>query len=223
MNVISETARPIFTRFHMGPTLERLLSIYSNGSAPLNKIAAILLYNIGDSGYTKFVQMMILEWPLTCSWQGQIFFSIFLYVGNVEKSFSQNVLKTNGWNLQCMIKLVKRFSYNQNFVPRELSALAYLLTSSLKQLDQCSPYFTLGLLSKGHWQFVQMVSPLKKLAAMSICGTKSSPEPRKLWGWIYVYSIWDSRSTKFVQLMIPNWWPLSFLRQDQNCISIYLF
>ena len=30
-----------------------------------------------------------------------------LYGENVEMSFSQNVLKTKGWNLQCMIKLLK--------------------------------------------------------------------------------------------------------------------
>ena len=39
-----------------------------------------------------------------------------LYEENVEKSFSQNVLKTNGWNLQWVIKVVRYFSYNQNFV-----------------------------------------------------------------------------------------------------------
>ena len=35
--------------------------------------------------------------------QGQICDPIYLYLENVEKPFSQNVLKTNGWNLQCMI------------------------------------------------------------------------------------------------------------------------
>ena len=55
--------------------------------------------------------------------QGQIFIPILLYGENVEKSFPQNVLKNNG-NLLCTIKVVKLFSYNQNFVPRELSALA---------------------------------------------------------------------------------------------------
>ena len=34
-----------------------------------------------------------------------------LYGENVEKSFSQNVSKTNGWNLQSVIKVVKHFSY----------------------------------------------------------------------------------------------------------------
>ena len=29
-----------------------------------------------------------------------------LYGENVEKSFSHNLLKTNSWNLQCMIKVV---------------------------------------------------------------------------------------------------------------------
>ena len=60
---------------------------------------------------------MIVAWPLTLM-QGQ------MYGENVENLFSQNVLKTYGWNLQCMIKVVKFFSYNQNFVPRGLSALA---------------------------------------------------------------------------------------------------
>ena len=40
-----------------------------------------------------------------------------LYGENIENSVSQNVLKTNGWNLQCMIKVVTTFSYNKNFVP----------------------------------------------------------------------------------------------------------
>ena len=43
---------------------------------------------------------------------------------NAEKSFSQNVLKTNGWNLLCIIKVEKPFSYNQNFIPQGLFVLA---------------------------------------------------------------------------------------------------
>ena len=63
-----------------------------------------------------------------------------LYGENIEKSFSQNVLKTNvlqtnGWNLQCVIKVVKHFSYNQNFVPWGLSALATGLYSYIKLCD----------------------------------------------------------------------------------------
>ena len=38
--------------------------------------------------------------------------------GNIEKSVSQNVLKTIGRNLQCMIKVANPFSKNKNFVPR---------------------------------------------------------------------------------------------------------
>ena len=40
----NETTLPIFTRIHKGPTVEGMLIIYSNGSAPLNKIAAMLIY-----------------------------------------------------------------------------------------------------------------------------------------------------------------------------------
>ena len=65
---------------------------------------------------------MIIGWHLTFLRQGQICFPIHLYLENVEKSFSQNVLDNNVWNLQCMIKVVNHFSYNQTFVPAGLSA-----------------------------------------------------------------------------------------------------
>ena len=40
----SETAWPIFTRFHMRASVERMLTICSNGSAPLNKMGAMPIY-----------------------------------------------------------------------------------------------------------------------------------------------------------------------------------
>ena len=45
--------------------------------------------------------------------QGQICIPIH----NVEKSFSKNVLKIYGCNLNCMVKVVKLISNNQNFIP----------------------------------------------------------------------------------------------------------
>ena len=81
-----ETAWAIFTRFHMGPSFRRVLTIYLNDSNSLNKMAAmlvydkstekssspelrklwgwILIYSIGDSKSTKFIQMMYKGWPL---------------------------------------------------------------------------------------------------------------------------------------------------------------
>ena len=57
--------------------------------------------------------MMILGWPF--------FFMARSYLCPVtkfwKKLFSHNMLKTDGWTLQCMIKVVKDFSYNQNVVP----------------------------------------------------------------------------------------------------------
>ena len=60
---------------------------------------------------------MTLGWPLTFLWQGQICIPMNLYGENIEKSFHQNVLKTNGWNLQYMIKVANTYSYYPNFVP----------------------------------------------------------------------------------------------------------
>ena len=46
------------------------------------------------------------------------FISNIPHMGKMLKSlFSQNMLKANGINLQWVIKVVKHFSYNQNFVP----------------------------------------------------------------------------------------------------------
>ena len=51
---------------------------------------------------TKFVQMMTVSLPLTFLQQCQSFVPIHLYRYNLEASCSQNVLKTNDWNLPCM-------------------------------------------------------------------------------------------------------------------------
>ena len=75
---------------------------------------------------------MTLGWPLTFLLKGQICIPMHLFGENVDKSFSQNVLKTNGWNLQLVIKVVKHFSYNKNFVPWGLSALAPGLYTAIK-------------------------------------------------------------------------------------------
>ena len=78
--------------------------------------------------------------------------------GTMTATTSQNVLKTKGWNLQCMIKVENSFNYNQKFVPwatyiYKISNLK--ISSSLKQLNQFSCHFTLSLLSKGYYQFIQ--------------------------------------------------------------------
>ena len=83
-----------------------------------------------DSRSTKFVQMVTLGWPLTFLQQGQISVPMDLYWENVEKSFSQNILKINDWNLQWVIKVVKHFSYN--FVPWGLSTLSPGLYTCIK-------------------------------------------------------------------------------------------
>ena len=78
LNVFSGTASTVFTRFHLRPSVEKMLTICSNGSAPLNKMAAMPIYDKtlknlflqnyerseAESWYRamgiKFVEMMIL-------------------------------------------------------------------------------------------------------------------------------------------------------------------
>ena len=88
-----------------------------------------------------------------------------LYVEYIENLVSKNIIKTNGWNLQYMVKVANPFSYNQNFVlqgylpfPRDIHIYKISVvfkSSSQKQLDHFPPDFTLGLLSKAYYQFVQ--------------------------------------------------------------------
>ena len=66
---------------------------------------------------------MTLGWHLTLR-QGQIYIPVHLYGEYIDNSVSQNVWKTNDWNLQCMIKAANPFSCNQNFVPQDYLPLA---------------------------------------------------------------------------------------------------
>ena len=134
----------IFTRFHKGPSVNRVLPICSNGSAfeQDGSIAHIWKKHLkssseprklwGDIESWTEALMMTVGWPLAVLRQGQICVPVHLYGENVEKSFSQNVLKINDWNLQWVIKVVNHFSYNQNFVPWGLSALATGLYTCIK-------------------------------------------------------------------------------------------
>ena len=83
----------------------------------------ILVYSIGDSVCTEFVQMMFVGWPLT--FYGKVkFVPPYICIGKMLKYVLYYVLKFYGWNLQRMIKEVQLFSYRQNvwgFLPLPLS------------------------------------------------------------------------------------------------------
>ena len=86
----------------MGPSVEGVLLVCSNGSVPLNKMAAMPIY--GKKNFkilfffrtkkalrlrsTKFVQM-----TFDLLQQGQICITIHLYGEIIEKSFSQKSIK----------------------------------------------------------------------------------------------------------------------------------
>ena len=76
--------------------------------------------------------MMTQGWHLTFSQHGQIYVSLHLYGENIENSVSQNVLKTNGWSLQCMIKVANTFRHNKNFVPGCYLTLALVYINEKK-------------------------------------------------------------------------------------------
>ena len=78
LNIFSETTSTVFTRFLMGPSVERMLTICSNISVPLQKMTAMPIYgktlknlllqnyerSEAESGCTasgtKFIEKMIL-------------------------------------------------------------------------------------------------------------------------------------------------------------------
>ena len=129
--------------------------------------------------------MLTIGWPLTFLRHGQIYAPIHLYGENVEKSYSQNVLKTYGWKVQCMIKVIKLFSNNQNLVPWGLSVLAPGLYTCLYKIVQFLNVFfseTTWAISTIHvfhmGPSVKRVliiyangsAPLNKMAAMPVYG-----------------------------------------------------
>ena len=73
-----------------------------------------------------FFQTMTLDWPVTSLWQGQTCVPMQLYKIYIENSFSETVLKFNGWNLKCMINVANPYICNSHFVPRGLYVLVFL-------------------------------------------------------------------------------------------------
>ena len=146
--------------------------------------------------------------------------------GKCWKIVPQNVLNTNGWNLQSMINVSKDLRYNQNFVPCGLSAPGlYTCIKSRKchflwnhLSDQFSPDFTRGLLSKGYWQFVQMVphywTRRPPCPYISYKNTKNFLlQNHDSLSWVFVYQICPNDNPKMT---------IDFLPQGQIYVSVYL-
>ena len=121
-------------RYHTRPCVEGVLLICLNRSAwltrwppcpymvktPLN----LLLQNqesfkaescsraLEAQSYPSLFKWWLWCWNLTFVRRGQICVPMNWYGKNIEKTVSQNVFKTYGWNLQCMIKVANPFSYN---------------------------------------------------------------------------------------------------------------
>ena len=55
-----------------------------------------MVYSIGDSGSTSFVEMMVVGCPLTYLLHSQIWAPKHSCGEKVEKTFSQWIIKTNG-------------------------------------------------------------------------------------------------------------------------------
>ena len=145
---------------------------------------------------------MTVGWPLTFLRQGQLWVPLHLYGENIEQSFYHNELKTKDWNLQCMIKVVKCFSYYQKFChlgvlcPCSWAIYMYKIVLFLNAFFCVIVWeiFTRFNMEPSVERVLTISSNgfalLNKMAAMPIYGkstkTISFPKPRKLWGWILV-------------------------------------
>ena len=123
----SETTWPIEANFHMEPPWDRGMKVYSNGPGHMTKMATMpiygknlknssspepkgwwpwnLIYSIGFSHNTRFIQMMTLGWPWPILRQGQIWCLMLLYMGKCKTmDFSETIvifylkLATDDWN-----------------------------------------------------------------------------------------------------------------------------
>ena len=155
--------------FTLGPSVERVLTICLNGSLPLNKMAAMSMY-YGNYGHRLTFDLFKARSNLC---------ALTFVSRNVEKSFSQWIIKPNGWNLQCMIKVVKLFSYCQNFgviCPCPLVINMYKIMKSLKVFFSETPWtvFTRFHMGPSVERMLTIFSngfvPLNKMAAMPIYG-----------------------------------------------------
>ena len=171
---------------------------------------------------------MVDGWPLTFSHQGQIRAPRAFVWENIEMSFYQNILQTNGWNVQFIIILLKLFSYNQNFAPWGLSAL-------VPRLYTCTKFVTFkyhlwnrssNFHQISHGAFCQKgIDSLFKLFKLfcfieqdgchahirqNIFFSRTKKALR-----LNLYSIGDSKSISFIQMMIVGW-PLTFLTAMSN-------
>ena len=92
---------------------------------------------------------------------------------NIETSFSQNVIKTYGWNLQCMINVANPFSNTINLVHRGYLPLSLCIIFNVLFSETAEPiFFNLmwSLVLKGLKIYTNGHSPLIKMATMPIYG-----------------------------------------------------
>ena len=90
----------------MGPSVEMMLTIWSNGSAPLNKIAAVLIYGKHFFSRTKKALRLILglqHWGLTSNKFIQMIIKVSVYLFTVWSICVQVAvasLEEVAWHLQ---------------------------------------------------------------------------------------------------------------------------
>ena len=139
----------IFTRFHTGPSkgycqFNRIVPRHWTRWPPCPYMVKTLknlllqnqesfgvdlwVYSIGVTSSTKFVQRLNFDLFTARS----NLRPIHLFRENVEKSFSTDIWKPNGWNSQRITKLFKLLICNQNFVYCGLSILVPGLYTCMK-------------------------------------------------------------------------------------------
>ena len=169
-------------------------------------------------------------------WPWPLYSKVKFVWGKCWNVIFSKCIKDLCWNLPCMIREVKLVSYKQNFVLWGLSALALglytciklcniLMSSSLKLLEQFSPDFTWAFCWKGILTMCSNGSmPLNEMAAMPLYGEKtkksSSPEPRKLWGWI----LETVSGTQGLSSLFKWWWKVDIFIARSNfssCMHLY--
>ena len=172
--------------------------------------------------------MMILGWPLAYLRQGKICVPIHLYVENGEKSFSENILKTNG-SKNTMYAESSRF-----LVAIKILSLWGYLPLPQGCIKSCNLYncFYLKPLDQLYWTFYRWgienysngSAPMNEMTAVSVYDKKNiltqalvqSQESFQAESWC---NIGDSRSTTFAEMIILGW-PLTFLRHSQVYIIV---
>ena len=190
-----------------GKNLKKISSPEPKGLWPWN-----LVYSIGCSSTTKFVQMLTLGWPWPILQQGQIWSHTFLFGKKVKTMEFSETIVVYDINVGRCSKLnedmnLYEYQRSRSFIdlPRSLRVNIFKLLFLRKVQGWLKPNFMWSHHGMGKRKFVQMVQvtlPVWLPCSYMVKSLKSL----LFWNQMYLKS-WYAASGTWVLPSLFKWWP----------------